>query len=541
MDELTGRFRERLRERIETLAADRPALARDAAARSRVREAAHALRGSGGTYGFPEISAEAARVESASDAELAERLDALLVVLRREAAPAAPAPSAEVTRLSAALEAPVAARRASIREQRAPSSDTRTEILIVDDDPDISRLLAHLLAAPDREIRVAGTAAAAEQQVAERSFGLVVLDLVLPDADGRVLLTELRERPATATVPIVVLSALRAGPTRGECFALGADAYIEKPFDVAMLASTVASMLERSARVGRDAGMDPLTSLPNRATFREAFARATAPAAERRPPVAVALVELDQYDAIEAASGWGSADRALAIGAGALARALARAEVVAHWKGAVFAALIVGQPEDVAAAIVADAIAAARTEASTQAAAGMPCTFSAGVAMWGEGRSLEATVVAAERRLLEAKAGAGAAPSAPASGAAREHRILLAEDDDLIASVVIHRLEREGMTVRRFADGLAALEAAPQLEPSLAILDVKMPGMDGFELLARLRELPGFARTPVMMLTSMGSEQDVVRGFELGADEYVVKPFSPVELVARVRRVLAPR
>ena len=73
----------------------------------------------------------------------------------------------------------------------------------------------------------------------------------------------------------------------------------------------------------------------------------------------------------------------------------------------------------------------------------------------------------------------------------------------------------------------------------MAILDVKMPEMDGFELLDRLRKVPNYYEIPIMMLTSMGREEDIARGFELGADDYMVKPFSPVEVLARVRRLLS--
>jgi two-component system OmpR family response regulator/two-component system alkaline phosphatase synthesis response regulator PhoP len=74
--------------------------------------------------------------------------------------------------------------------------------------------------------------------------------------------------------------------------------------------------------------------------------------------------------------------------------------------------------------------------------------------------------------------------------------------------------------------------------PTLVLLDVKMPGMDGFEVLERLRKTPSYVDVPIVMLTSMGSEADVVRGFRLGADDYMLKPFSPTELVARLRRLL---
>ena len=138
-------------------------------------------------------------------------------------------------------------------------------------------------------------------------------------------------------------------------------------------------------------------------------------------------------------------------------------------------------------------------------------------------------------------AGGNTTLSSAQPGTSPARIVALAEDDELIAAVVKHRLEREGITVKHFTDGVAARDAIPRLRPALAILDVKMPGMDGFELLRRLRAEPALAGLPIMMLTSMGNEQDVVRGLQLGADDYVVKPFSPVELVARVHRLLIRR
>ncbi len=117
-------------------------------------------------------------------------------------------------------------------------------------------------------------------------------------------------------------------------------------------------------------------------------------------------------------------------------------------------------------------------------------------------------------------------------------RVLLVEDDRVTARIIMHRLGKDGMEVVHADNGLAAHEAAGKERFDLAIFDVKLPGMDGFELLRQVRELPHFKDTPVIMLTSMGREADVVRGFDLGADDYVMKPFSPVELVARIHRLL---
>ena len=120
----------------------------------------------------------------------------------------------------------------------------------------------------------------------------------------------------------------------------------------------------------------------------------------------------------------------------------------------------------------------------------------------------------------------------------RKARVLVAEDDEISATILLHRLEKEGLDVVRFKDGQDAYEAAQADVPDLVILDVKMPGMDGFEVLGRLRKDPRYARTPIIMLTSLGHEADVVRCFGLGADDYILKPFSPTELTARVRRLL---
>jgi DNA-binding response OmpR family regulator len=115
-------------------------------------------------------------------------------------------------------------------------------------------------------------------------------------------------------------------------------------------------------------------------------------------------------------------------------------------------------------------------------------------------------------------------------------RILLAEDDALTAALVIHRLEREGFEVEHRADGRSAVEAAEAGSFGLVLLDVHMPELDGFQVLARLRADARHAAVPIVMLTAVGSERDVVRGFELGADDYILKPFSPAELTARLRR-----
>ena len=110
-----------------------------------------------------------------------------------------------------------------------------------------------------------------------------------------------------------------------------------------------------------------------------------------------------------------------------------------------------------------------------------------------------------------------------------------------MASLIDERLAQEGFEISHYSDGMSALKAAPELEVDLTILDAQMPGLDGFQLLAKLRKMSNYRTSPIVMLTSMGSDKDISRGFELGADDYIMKPFSSVELLARVRRLIKPR
>lgn len=116
-----------------------------------------------------------------------------------------------------------------------------------------------------------------------------------------------------------------------------------------------------------------------------------------------------------------------------------------------------------------------------------------------------------------------------------DDRVLVVEDEPIVAEVVERYLRRDGHTVRVVHDGNAALAAVEEFQPDLIVLDVMLPGLDGLEVCRRVRAR---RQTPIIMLTARGEELDTLIGLELGADDYVTKPFSPRELAARVRAVL---
>lgn len=116
-------------------------------------------------------------------------------------------------------------------------------------------------------------------------------------------------------------------------------------------------------------------------------------------------------------------------------------------------------------------------------------------------------------------------------------RILVVDDDTAIAEMIGIVLRGEGFDPHFSYDGASAIEMFASVKPDLVLLDVMLPGIDGIQVCTRIRESSG---TPIIMLTARGDSTDVVRGLESGADDYVVKPFNPKELVARIRTRLRP-
>ncbi|MFD5187600.1 response regulator transcription factor [Streptomyces sp. NPDC058357] len=135
----------------------------------------------------------------------------------------------------------------------------------------------------------------------------------------------------------------------------------------------------------------------------------------------------------------------------------------------------------------------------------------------------------------EASTGESAPPGGTPSGAPARGHVLVVDDDPTVAEVVTGYLTAAGYDVAGAADGPAALERYAARRPDLAVLDLMLPGMDGFEVCRRMR---AHGPVPVIMLTARGDEDDRVLGLETGADDYVTKPFSPRELVLRVDSVL---
>ena len=504
-------YRKSLNSRAEVLTAAVDPLTRgDAEVTAAVRRIAHSLRGSGATYGYPDISDLAAAVEDGEVGDLPTRLKRLL---------------------------------ARVKEVASEECLESASILLVEDDPDLARSVVSELTESDCEISIATTVQEAELMLQTRQFSLIILDLLLPDGDGRNLLVRLRQVPNTAATPVFVLTARCGTFTKTECLTLGAEQFFEKPIQDGMLAAAVSAQLRRSSELKAESRADHLTGLPNRAAFANAFDKAVAYSSAAGIPLCVGILDFDHFKLVNDTHGHAAGDEVLRRSAAVLRLTLRQSDVAARWGGEEFVMLLPGTSLKGGVAGVEKALMKVREQDFIGAGgATFTVSFSAGVIEISAGMTCDQAVGLADRYLYRAKAaGRNCVWSPLKPDQSVIPRALLVEDDPPTAALVAELLRSEGLDVVHVSDGNAAVEAATRMGFTIAILDVGLPGCDGFDLLSSLRAKRITARTPVVMLTAMGKEDSVVRGFDLGADDYITKPFEPSVLRARVRRLLGRR
>ncbi len=409
-------------------------------------------------------------------------------------------------------------------------------VLLVEPEIELGHLLEVLLRLVFDEVVRVRSAAEFEAALVDLKPSAVVLGLLLPDGDGRDLLR--RIRAASPLLPVLAIDISPGGQLRAPALLAGADHVVTTPPDPALLVAALEGMMRRAQSAERASHHDALTGLLNRSGIRAEWDRILAMGFG---PPAVAVLEFDDFDRLRGEGGVEWSEDLLLQAAHKLQAELEPSGTLGRWAGETFLALLPGLSNKRAVAHLETALAAFR-DARFPAATGkdLRLAFSAGVTVPATGATFDEVVAGGARLLERAHRGGGGRVEGSRSepDESSEGVILLAEDDPLTAELLRHRLEREGYRLLHAKDGITAYDWALANPVALAILDVKMPGMDGFELLERLRRIPSWAGVPIVMLTALGRESDVVRGFRLGADDYVVKPFSPQQFLARIRRFL---
>lgn len=503
-------YRRGLVHKMDALIAARTALLDgDDDARGTIRRLAHLLRGSGGTYGHPDLSRAAARVEGADVRRLIVALDDLLGELRRVVAP----PDAR-----------------------------HSSVLVVTDDDEAGPTLV-LTAQPyaHRVDRVT-TLQEARSALAARRPNVLLLDLLLPDGDGRTLLMEVAGDATLAGMAVVVLAARINPHVRSECLALGAHEVHCKPLDPVLWATAVAALCGYEGRTSLQIDGDPVTGLTERGMMLECLRQARQQYDVDFVPWSLLMLSIDDYDELAARHGRGPLDDTLRACADAIRSVCSAPEYVAcRWSGGLFGIALPRTGETEATAYGTQIIEAIGSRMVTGDAGTDSIQISVGGVEAGASEARQALTVARRMLALAAAAGGGQVVVSSTVEAARGRSVLVVDDDLDSCRMVTAQLEHERFRVAVRHTGPDALALLKERRFDLVVLDVDMPGMTGLEVLRALRSSVRHRDMLVMMLTSYGEERHVVEGFDAGADEYMVKPFAPQLLRARVRNLLTRR
>jgi len=456
-----------------------------------LRGLAHRMAGLSGTLGFRDVAVHASELEGLIDTALAAgHID----------------PARALSVIDSIGDAFTRGLASPPDWALPPAAEGTARVLIVEDDDDQRAIMRTYL--ENAGFATAGVASGADAIETARRVrpALIVLDVHLPDTDGYSVCRQLKADKATRGIPIVFATTRAALNERLAGLALGADDYLPKPIDMGELLLRVRRLTHPRA--------------------------AAAPAAEE----GVLRRYEDWIDAARASLDAGvtavamvrTGERAQAAVAAHVAENLRRRDVIAAYDRTHLLVLMPGVAAPRALEMLDAALAGLGDEA-----------LHAGVAS-GALVAADVLIADADDALASARhTGArvslrGAAPGVGDS--ARTRSVVIADDDPDVMRILDAHMRSLGFATTLVFDGRAAVDALAA-RPDVVVLDLMMPKITGFEVLQRMSALEA-PRPKTIVLSARGREDDVTRAFDLGADDYMVKPFSPQELGARIGRLL---
>jgi len=457
------------------------------------------MSGLAGMVGFPTVGARAAELEHAAgdldtDRAAVDRARLLLYLIR----------SAFVKDLadtpSLAADAPAVTR-------------DRSKVLIAEDDDDQRAIVMGYLRAVGYEPLpvCSGDQVLAATRAGEPS--VILLDVGLPGLDGYSVCRLLKTDPALAAIPVLFMTTRSRMDERLAGLALGADEYLIKPVDLCELSVRI----ERARTRARDVES---ADLPGAMPYGEFFERSRRCLANS--PASAVFIRVPP-EHTEAATAFIKDD-------------VRRRDIFGAYDQSHLVLLLPELPAAVACDRITGIIARLKEAGVSGITAGVAVSPAPG------GKSIEDLMVEADEALVEArylgKAAVVSSDLSPRRDPAQSgYTVLVADDDPDLTRIVDAQMRAAGYTPSLVFDGEQALAALDKSRPDVLVLDLMMPKRNGFEVLAKLNQREG-PRPSVIVLSARGREDDVTRAFDLGANDYMTKPFSPQELLARVARLL---
>lgn len=418
-------------------------------------------------------------------------------------------------------------------------------VLVIDNDSAIRKVIAEEFLPWGMRVYGLSSAGEAKELLKTMRPDLIILDMVLPDDSGLNLCAELRLDHRYQWVPIIFLTAVSVLDKKLAGYRLGADSYITKPFNTKELAALVLSMINRIKGLQDQAIRDHVTGLYSRKYFSERLEEEVYHYKRNDKPFCVTLIDLDWFKQVNDQIGHLSGDFVLSHFGSFLRENLRHMDIVARYGGEEFI-ILMPETEAGAARVIIERLreswlSSPLVEPYYQK--NLTVTFSAGVAQFDPSSSNPHDLILAADRALYAAKKAGrnrtfSTEQLKDKPELRSPLILVVDDSSLIRQLLEKQLSKKSYRVVTAGNGLEALRLANDLQPSLAVVDMMMPGMDGLELTRKLRENPKTLGIKVIALTADHFEGSLLQAFHAGVDDYMNKPFSFPELEVRIQSLL---
>ena len=423
------------------------------------------------------------------------------------------------------------------------------KVLAVDDDPQILDLLKGLLDPTGAQIIGVSRPLEFWEALEDNAPDLVVLDVDMPEASGIELCRAIRSDPRWNGIPVVFLTSHKDPETVQQLFLAGADDYVAKPVVGDEMVTRVLNRLERTRLLRSRGETDALTGLSNSQQSARSLDQLLGLAQLHSQSFCLGVVDVDSLAGINQRHGHLAGDKVLRRLAQFLHGVFRSEDVTGRWVADQFVVGMYGMTKEDGVERLSQLLESMRREAFTDAGGiQYQVSCNAGVAVYpANGLDLPALSRSAHQALTQAKS-QGANQVLPAGwlpgqeALAQKVDVLLVDDDETLASLLLHALENRGYTTRWLQDGLETVEALggpnPPLRASLVLLDVDIPGLDGIGVLRQLAREGIVGQTRVIMVTRRTSEEEVLTCLELGAFDYISKPFSVPVLLQRIKGAL---
>ncbi|MEK8023539.1 MAG: response regulator [Candidatus Hydrogenedentota bacterium] len=479
----------------------------------------------------PALMREAHHIATAAHLFGFEKLSSLAVALQ----------GSELATMPQALDALMR----EIQELLAARIKARGSILLLDGDAERRGNFGRALRCLRADIVEVDSAGEAEDFLGKQTVHLILMALPLPDGDGREFIRQLTHRQHTSSISILVMANVQDEPTGEDTLMHGAESFFRLPIETNTFARVVETRLDGAMRRRSLDRSDRLTDLPTRVVFCEALDRAVSFAHRTSRPLSVALISLDGAAEIAAHHGRRIKDDVTQRCAEAIRRTFRSSDLLAYWGSGCFASFFPNTTSGHARRAIEKAQDSIR-RLNITGLDGRPLTLriSAGIADITR-ETMPDTAVAHALWYLKHAQEDPANPIAVQPSATGEYRqsVLIAETDASTREVVAHRFRREDWEVTECHDGRAAIEAVLSGGPAhtFLIIDAHLPRINGLDLIRRLREMGIHSTTPILLLAVEDSGGGIAQALSLGANDYMTKPFSPLELMTRVRRLVRPR